>query len=130
MGFLMKPLSRNINCYQIAYYGTLISFLLMVLTVFAFYLGIFWVDCLIAFIWGLLLTTHRSNLPTLISKHFNNSLEMFGVQQFLGAISFAALVLIISLMLKLSVFATFLLLLVILAKVTRDAWTIMRRHQL
>lgn len=74
MGFLMKPIAKWINCYQIAYYATLISFLLMIATLVVFYLGIFWIDCVIAFFWGVILTVHRSNTPTLTSKHFNNSL--------------------------------------------------------
>lgn len=100
----------------------------MVATLVVFYVGIFWLDCVISLGWGLLLAAHQSNLPTLMSKHFNNDLEMFGVQQFIGAIVFAVLVLVLSLLVKFSSFATFSLLILIFGVVAKDSWTIMKKN--
>lgn len=129
MGFLMKPLAKKINCYQIAYYGSLLTTLLMLTTVVVFYLGVFWLDCVVAFLWGVVMTIHRSNLYSLVSKHFNNNLEMFAVKQFIAGISFTIFVIIISLLLKLTTIVAFSFQLVMYVLITKSAWTIMRRDQ-
>jgi hypothetical protein len=76
------------------------------------------VDCVIAFLWGIIFSINRSNLYTLVSKYFNNSLEMFGLQQFMGALTFAVITVILSILMKVSMLGTYLILIIIFAYVS------------
>ena len=55
---------------------------------------------------------------------------MFGMTQFLGAIVFACLVLGLSVLLQFSTLLTYVVVILILAQVTKDSWTILRKSEL
>ncbi len=126
-GFLMKPLAKIASCYQIAYHGTFLCIIVTIITWITFYVNLFWLDCLIASIWGMLFSANRSNLYALVSKHFNNSLQMFGVQQFLGALTFSIVTVILSLCIKMSMLGTYCILTIFFAYVAKDCFKLMKR---
>lgn len=118
MGFFMKNISKKLDCYQIAFYGSCCLCILSALTTAGYCLQIFSLNCLLVCIWGITTTIHRANCFTLYSKHFKNDLNMFGVFNFFNALGCAVFIIIITFASKQSIILCLIVLIVTFAVIS------------
>lgn len=129
MGFSMKRVTKNRSSYEIAYQGSFACLILTILTMLAYYLRSFTLNSIIIFLWGLIVSIHRSNCFSLYSKHFNNDINMYGVHQFYCAFSGALFIFLLSMTLKISILVSFILLIITFSIITRCCYRMKDKYQ-